>query len=53
MKDRGANGELSHFQRGPNDGLDVADVNLAGEIQSAACAAFDHIAWLAARGGFH
>ena len=48
-----ADRELSHFQGRTNDRLDVADVDLAGNVQSATGSTFDHIPLLVARGGFH
>ena len=36
-----------------DDGLNVADVDLAGDVQSATGSTFDHIPVLVARGGFH
>ena len=48
-----ANRELGHFQGRTDDGLNVADVDLAGDVQSATGSTFDHIPLLVARGVFH
>lgn len=48
-----ANGELGHFQRRTDDGLDVANVDFACDVQSATGSAFDHIPLLIAWGWFH
>ena len=51
--DGGSNGELSHPQGHEDDGFNVSDVDLAGDVQGATCAAFHHISGRIARSRFH
>ena len=53
MKDGSSNGKLAHLQGCSDDRLNVANVDLASDIQDAAGAAFDHIPLLVARGWLH
>ena len=53
MEDCRANRELGHLQGRTNDGLNVANVDLACNIQNATRSAFDNVTRLMANGGFH
>ena len=53
VEDGGTNRELCHLRGRADDGLDVANVDLASDVQSTASSAFDHIPLLVAGGWFH
>ena len=48
----GANGKLGHLHKENDDRFDVSDVDLPGDVQSAAGSSFDHISSMIASGGF-
>ena len=48
LEDCSSNRELGHFQGHANDWLDVSNDDLAGDVQSTACSAFDDISNLVA-----
>ena len=52
VRRRGADGKQGHLQGHKDDRLNIANVDLAGDIQGATCTAFDDIAGMVSRRWF-